>query len=74
MAECPKCGGDLEHSDTFGNSTYAIAATGYRSPYFSGEGAIKAGDIWQCTNEECEGNWFYTYASDPGHVHQGYPC
>lgn len=65
MPECLECGGDLEHVDAFGTIT---------SPLSSGGDVATHGDIWQCPEEDCDGDWFHTYDSDPGNVHRGYPC
>jgi hypothetical protein len=33
----------------------------------------KEGDIWQCTNEDCDEQWFHTFEDDT-EPRRGYPC
>ena len=59
---CPICGEELAYSDYFGR----IAAH---------QDGKKCGDIYKCTNEECDGyeQTFYTCVGS-NEVHEGYPC
>jgi hypothetical protein len=65
MPECIECGEDLEHVDVFGTITSQLS---------TGGDVDTRGDIWRCTDEECDGEYFYTLDRDPGNVHRGYPC
>lgn len=60
---CPKCGLELVCIDYFGR----ICA--------HQDGHIE-GDIFQCNNENCDGfqEYYHTHRSDPGDLHEGYPC
>ena len=62
---CPCCDSELELHDYFGR----IA---------SHQDGRVLGDIWKCTNEECDSvtfnYYFYTYRDNGGNLHEGYPC
>lgn len=58
--DCPNCGKPLEYDDYFGHHV--------------GGGEIKkAGDIYRCTNEECEERFYHTLDGD-SELRTGYPC
>jgi hypothetical protein len=64
--ECPECGCELEHEDTFGNLDHALVAIGYKY----GGNPQKAGDIYRCPGcDEC----YYVLDGD-GQFRSGYPC
>lgn len=61
--ECPICGEELNHHDSFG----------YFAGYGSGE---KCGDIYKCFNEACEGygDAYHTHCGKEDDLHEGMPC
>ena len=71
--ECPSCGSELEHEDTFGR-------------YLGSRYEEVHGQIYRCPkgreqSEECDSSTFhvagsyYTYEKgDGGQLHEGYPC
>jgi hypothetical protein len=61
MMDCPKCSIQLVWEDWFGIGPHI-------------EDRPKAGDIYRCETEECDPHFYYTYASRPDELHEGYPC
>ena len=63
---CPCCGQELNHHDSFGK-------------YLGNDKWDFSGDIYKCTNEECESEVFnycfynYSYRGDDT-LQEGYPC
>ena len=76
--ECPYCGEELEHEDTFGNTDYCLGIIGYIGDgFYTKRYPEKYGDIYQCENEECEmyQEYFYTIDNENNNeLHEGYPC
>lgn len=67
--ECLYCRGDLEWEDSYGNRDYIIFGN------ISG----KIGNIYKCTNENCESdvfdNIYHTIGNDDSDdLIEGYPC
>lgn len=65
--DCPECGNQLRHDDTFGNLAYAIQATGTKPTCGIPK---KAGDIYRC--EHCDEH-YHTFDGCDAVLH-GYPC
>ena len=61
--ECPYCEQELEYHDYYGY-------------YLGNDSWDKIGDIFKCSNEECESEVFnyYFYTDKQGNLHEGYPC
>lgn len=64
--ECPYCNQELEWHDYFGNLDHNTIS-----------GINKKGDIYKCTNEECESetfNYYFYTRLDNDELKEGYPC
>lgn len=68
--ECPNCGNELDHNDTFGNLDHCLDAIGHPRDAYSHRKPVKAGDIYRCP--ECD-EWWHTFDGD-GELRYGYPC
>lgn len=62
--ECPYCSKELEYHDYFGR-------------YLGNDNWDKKGEIYKCSNEECESEmfnyYFYTEINNEN-LRDGYPC
>jgi hypothetical protein len=59
--ECPECGTELEWEDYFGKLGKHLQIR-------------HDGDIYICTNEDCNFHYWHTYTSAPDNLIAGYPC
>lgn len=61
--KCPYCGQELSYTDYYGH-------------YLGNDTWIKKGDIYECSNQECESEHFnYNFYADlDGNLFKGYPC
>jgi hypothetical protein len=67
MDECPHCGSELLHWDVYGRNLSLDNWGRVR------EGFQKSGDIFKCTNEECDCPIWHTRRDD-GELYEGMPC
>ena len=70
--DCPHCSQELNYSDYYFTGNYSAYKKGYANNGFE-----KKGDIYKCSNEECEsqtfnGHFYTKINSDE--LFEGYPC
>ena len=61
--DCPYCEQELDYIDYYGH-------------YLGNDGWNKVGDIFKCSNENCDSeifNYFF-YTDEQDNLHEGYPC
>ena len=61
--DCPYCEQELDCIDYYGH-------------YLGNDNWDKIGDIFECSNEECESEAFnyFSYTDKQGNLREGYPC
>lgn len=69
--ECPCCGKELSHHDSYYTGNYAAYLNGH-----SDSGYQELGDIFKCENEHCEcfEGFYYTRGENDSALYEGYPC
>ncbi|MFQ3543532.1 hypothetical protein Q7A53_05550 [Halobacillus rhizosphaerae] len=69
--ECPCCESELAYEDWYYTGNYSAYEKGYEDSGFK-----KLGDIYKCSNEECDyfEEYFHTRNNDDSQLFEGYPC
>lgn len=68
--ECPCCGVELSHTDSYYTGNYSAYEKGYEN-----SGYQVLGDIYKCLNEKCEAfDEVYHTRGDDGDLYDGHPC
>lgn len=65
--KCPLCNGQLELIDDFGSISFCIQVDGVESII-----TPMKGEIYQCVNDNCKEDYFYTF-DGKNKLQKGYP-
>ena len=67
--QCPECGNDMAYVDYYGRMQYTEHYYRYPRSWIE-----KIGDIYKCTNDNCDYFQEYFHTNAVGDMEYGYPC